>query len=54
MKFSLIKDWQNKGLKCNFCGTTKSVKYSVSMNGAVVCSCNKCVWSDIQELKHSK
>lgn len=39
----LIDNWQNKNLKCHFCGTTKSVKYVFSRNGAVVCACNKCI-----------
>ena len=39
----LIENWQNKDLKCHFCETTKDVKYAVSMNGAVVCACGKCI-----------
>ena len=39
----LIPNWQNKNLKCHYCGTTKSVKYAVSNYGAVVCACNRCV-----------
>ena len=42
-KINLITDWQNKDLKCHYCGTTKSVKYAVSLNGSTVCACNKCV-----------
>lgn len=40
---TIIPNWQNKHLKCHCCGTTKRVKYEVSMNGAVVSACNKCV-----------
>ena len=44
-----IPDWQNKLLRCHFCGTTKSVKYTIELHGAIcdnkpleVCVCNKC------------
>lgn len=46
----LIEDWQKRKLKCHFCGTTKSVKYSVKVLDPVisskqteVCCCNKCI-----------
>ena len=45
----LIPNWQNKLLKCQFCGTTKSVKYTVELHGAnceikplELYACNKC------------
>lgn len=44
-----IPNWQDKSLRCHFCGTTKSVKYTVELFGAScddkrveVCACNKC------------
>ena len=40
----LIPKWQNKSLRCHFCGETRSVKYSVYVEkyyGDVPC-CNKC------------
>ena len=43
MMLKLIENWQNKDLKCHFCGKTKSVKYALSRNGAVVSACNECV-----------
>lgn len=38
----VIPNWEEKKLKCHFCGTQKSVKYAVSIYGAVKCACNKC------------
>lgn len=45
----LIPNWQDKLLRCHFCGTTKSVKYAVELKGAYcdnkrleVFACNKC------------
>jgi hypothetical protein len=45
----IIPNWQDKLLKCHFCGTNKSVKYAVELHGAIcdnkhleVCVCNKC------------
>lgn len=45
----IIPNWLNKLLKCHFCGTTKSVKYTIELHGAIcdnkpleVCVCNKC------------
>lgn len=44
----LIENWQDKNLKCHFCGETRSVKYEaltlVKNEGLkTVCLCNKCV-----------
>ena len=54
MRSKLINDWQNKNLRCYFCGSTKSVKYSIKISDSVidnktteVCVCNKCI------LKHN-
>ena len=45
----LIPKWQDKLLRCHFCGTNKSVKYAVELHGAIcdnkpleVSVCNKC------------
>ena len=45
----LIPKWQDKLLRCHFCGTNKSVKYAVELHGAIcdnkpleVCACNRC------------
>lgn len=45
----IIPNWQDKLLRCHFCGETRSVKYVVELKGAVcdnkpleVCACNKC------------
>lgn len=45
----LIPNWQNKRLRCHFCGTTRSVKYTVKVFDPVVsnqttdvCACNMC------------
>ena len=45
----IIPDWQNKQLRCYFCGETRSVKYTVEVKSTVykdkaqrVCACNKC------------
>lgn len=41
----LIPNWQDKSLRCHFCGTTKSVKYTVESNdnkSQEVYACNKC------------
>lgn len=50
MKIRPIPDWQNKNLRCDFCDSTKSVKYTmeipdpiVSSGYSDVCACNKCV-----------
>lgn len=44
-----LPDWQNKNLRCHFCGETRSVKYTVRIFDPViserpteVCCCNKC------------
>lgn len=44
-----IPDWQNKKLRCHYCGSTKSVKYEVEVFDPViadtptsVCACNMC------------
>lgn len=41
-----IKDWQDQRLRCYFCGTNKSVKYSVELiddnKHLKVCVCNRC------------
>lgn len=54
MRSKLINDWQNKNLKCHFCETTKSVKYSIKISDPVIDNkttevyvCNKCI------LKHN-
>ena len=44
----IIKNWQDKNLKCHFCGETRSVKYEVitlvKKEGLkTVCACNKWV-----------
>lgn len=44
----LIDNWQDKNLKCHFCGTTKSVKWEVSTNGVVFCTCGKCLLRQIE------
>ena len=41
--FRYIPNWQNKGLTCHFCKTTKSVKYEVCVDDALVPTCNRCV-----------
>lgn len=38
-----IPNWADKNLQCHFCGTHKSVKYTVTVNGKEVCACNRCV-----------
>ena len=46
----LIPGWQNEKLKCYFCGSTKSVKYTIEIFDPViddtkfskVCVCNRC------------
>lgn len=43
----LIENWQDKSLKCHFCGETRSVKYEaltlVKNEGLkTICLCNKC------------
>lgn len=45
----LIDNWTNKKLRCYFCGSTKSVKYTVNVFDPTisnkltdVCCCNKC------------
>ena len=45
IKFTLIPDWNKKNLQCDFCGTTKSVKYEMEIDDKAtkVCVCNKCV-----------
>lgn len=43
MKFNIISERSKKYLKCHFCGTNKSVKYEVNVNGKKVCVCNRCV-----------
>lgn len=54
MKLKLIHDWQNKNLKCYFCGQTRSVKYttkiqtlSENIKTREVCVCNKCALQDL-------
>ena len=42
---SVIHNWTEKQFTCNFCGTDKSVTYTVRSNGAVVPGCNKCAFS---------
>lgn len=44
-----ISNWQNKILRCHFCGETRSVKYEtevldpiISDKPTMVCVCNKC------------
>ena len=44
----IIENWQDKELKCHFCGETKSVKYEVltlvkNQGLKTVCACNLCV-----------
>jgi transcription elongation factor Elf1 len=44
----IIENWQNKKMKCFFCGETRSVKYEVitlvkNKELKPVCACNKCV-----------
>ena len=44
----IIENWQDKKLKCHFCGETRSVKYEVvtfvkNEGLKTVCACNKCV-----------
>lgn len=44
----IIENWQDKNLKCHFCGETRSVKYEVitlvkDEGLKSVCACNKCV-----------
>lgn len=43
MEFKLIPNWNTKELTCNICGTDKSVKYSVDVNGKDMSICNKCI-----------
>ena len=50
---NIINDWQNKQLRCHFCGETRSVKYELKIRDVesnlpkTVCACNLCA------LKHS-
>ena len=51
MKIRPIPDWQSKNLRCNFCDSTKSVKYTMEIQDPIVssgytnvCVCNKCVF----------
>ena len=46
-----ISNWQEKNLRCHFCGETRSVKYEtevlvldpiISDKPTMVCVCNKC------------
>lgn len=44
-----IPDWQNKKLRCHYCGEERSVKYTVEVFDPVldnkpttVCACNMC------------
>ena len=44
-----IPNWQNKNLRCHFCGETRSVKYEtevldpvISDKPTMVCVCDKC------------
>ena len=44
-----IADWQNKNLRCHYCGETRSVKYEEEILDPTtndkhirVCVCNKC------------
>jgi len=44
----IIENWQDKNLKCHFCGETRSVKYEVltlvkNEGLKTVCACNLCV-----------
>ena len=46
----IIENWQDKNLRCHFCGETRSVKYTMKIFDPVVddkptevCVCNKCV-----------
>lgn len=54
MNFEIIPNYQHKGLRCHFCGETRSVKYYVNISGlsdgklSKVCACNKCVWNAIK------
>lgn len=55
-----IENWQNKKLKCYFCGETKSVKYTIKIFDGIadnkpteVCVCNKCVLVHKEE-NHNK
>ena len=41
--FNLIPNWSKKNLECHFCGTNKSVKYEMDVDGKKIYSCNKCV-----------
>lgn len=55
MSFNIISDWQNKNLRCHFCGETRSVKYKTKIliidtipneqNIEEVNVCNKCALS---------
>ena len=51
MKMRIISNWQEKNLRCNFCGETRSVKYEtevfdpvISDKPTLVCVCNRCVF----------
>lgn len=50
MKMKLLPLNERENIKCHFCGTNKSVKYTVktiedrSLTHIVVPCCNKCVW----------
>lgn len=50
VKFNLIRNWQEKNLRCHFCGKTQSVKYTMNVHDPdisdkeiTICVCNKCV-----------
>ena len=56
MKFKLISAKERNGIRCYFCGTSKSVKYEVRIFDDVpdirkrYC-CNKCVLVFVDELE---
>lgn len=52
--FRYIPNWQNKGLTCHFCKTTKSVKYATNIGGAVVPACNKCILTHVTKAEQSE
>lgn len=50
----VIRNWQHKEFRCHFCGKTRSVKYTVTVNDPTVDDkptevycCNKCALMQI-------
>lgn len=41
-RLKIIPINKREGRRCYFCGTSKSVKYTVRVSDSVVCCCNKC------------